>query len=106
MLARAADAAQTSRVVLAGFLAIPLLLASTPEPAEAQADSLYSAHATLRGWEERARLAIFDRSGSYFGRTSDQGILQRFNEKMDSEYPLDLISSTFSLGETYEWYQR
>lgn len=93
-------------VALIGLLATPLLLASTPEAAIGQGGAIYSAHATLQGWEERVRLAIFDRGGSYFGRTSDQGILQRFNEKMDPEYPLDLISSSFSLGETYEWYRR
>jgi hypothetical protein len=106
MLARAADRAQMSRPALLVALAIPLLLASTPEVACAQNDAFNSLHATLRGWEERARLTILDRDGSYFGRTSERGILQRFNEKMDSEYPLDLISSSFSLGATYEWYQR
>ncbi|MGD2216660.1 MAG: hypothetical protein PVJ64_07885 [Gemmatimonadales bacterium] len=94
------------RVGLVLTLAIFLLLASIPKVALGQDDVFCSAHATLRGWEEQARLAIFDRGGSFFGRTSDRGILQRFNEKMDSEYPLDLISSTFSLGETYEWYRR
>jgi hypothetical protein len=106
MLAQAADGAQMSRVRLTGLLAIPLLLISTPLAAFAQNHPIYSPRATLRGWEERVRLAIFDRGGSFFGRTSDRGILQRFNEKMDNEYPLDLISSSFSLGETYEWYRR
>jgi len=94
------------RTALALTLAFALLTASAPQRALAQADAFNSAHATLRGWEESARLAIFDRSGSYFGRTGGQGILQRFNQKMDSEYPLDLISSSFSLGEVYEWYRR
>jgi hypothetical protein len=95
-----------ARIALVVTLALPFLLAPAPEVAFGQDDAFNSAHATLQGWEESARLSIFDRSGSYFGRTSDRGILQRFNEKMDSEYPLDLISSSFSLGETYEWYQR
>ncbi|UCC84998.1 MAG: hypothetical protein JSW46_08830 [Gemmatimonadota bacterium] len=95
-----------ARVGLVLTLAITLSSAYTPEVAFGQDDVFNTAHATLRGWEERARLAIFDRGGSFFGRLSDQGILQRFNPEMDPEYPLDLISSSFSLGETYEWYRR
>ena len=64
------------------------------------------ARATLRGWEEQVRFAVFDRGGSFYGRTSDRGILQRFNERMDAEYDLDVISSMFSLTQTYSWYQR
>ena len=71
-----------------------------------QSDSLRVARATLRDWEQQMRLAIFDRGGSFSGRTGDRGILERFNEAMDAEYDLDVISSTFSLTETYEWYQR
>ncbi len=51
-------------------------------------------------------MAIFDRSGSFFGRTSDRGILQRFNEQMDPEYLLDLISFNYALDEIYDWYRR
>jgi hypothetical protein len=83
-----------------------LSAATSATPLGAQSGSSPIAGATLRGWEERARLAIFDRGGSFHGRTSDLGILQRFNEDMDSEYDLDLISSTFSLSEDYEWYRR
>jgi hypothetical protein len=84
-----------------------VLLLGTTSPAAAQ-DSLDNAatRATLRGWEEQARLTIFDRAGTYYGRLSDQGILQRFNPDIDREYHLDLISFAFSLAETYEWYQR
>lgn len=64
------------------------------------------AHATLRWWEDQARLAIFDRNGSYFGRTSERGILQRFNPQMDAEYDIDLISFSFALADEYEWYRR
>ena len=74
--------------------------------ATAQTDSLPAARATLRGWEEQRWLTIFDRGGSYYGRLSDRGILQRFNEAMDSEYRLDLISFHPSLTETYDWFQR
>ncbi len=77
-----------------------LLLLGIARPAAAQD------RATLRGWEERARHTIFDRAGTYYGRLSDQGILQRFNPDIDREYHLDLISFAFSLAETYEWYQR
>jgi len=83
-----------------------LLLAGGSRVLLAQSGYTPPAHATLRGWEEQARLAIFDRSGSYFGRTSDRGILQRFNERMDSEYHLDLISFDLSLSEVYDWYRR
>ena len=72
----------------------------------AQSDSSEVARGTLRGWEEQVRLAIFDRGGSFYGRTSELGILQRFNKDMDSEYDLDVISSAFSLSEEYQWYQR
>jgi len=72
----------------------------------AQSDTSQVARGTLRGWEEQVRLAIFDRNGSFYGRTSDRGILQRFNERMDSEYDLDVISSAFSLSEQYSWYNR
>jgi hypothetical protein len=95
-----------ARVGLVLTLAILLLVASKAEVAFGQDGVFSSRHATLRGWEERARLAIFDRGGSFFGHLSDQGILQRFNAEMDPEYPLDLISSTPSLGEVYEWYRR
>lgn len=94
------------RVALILILAIPSLLASTAQVVRGQDTVFEAAHGTLQGWEERVRLAIFDRGGSFFGRLSEKGILQRFNPQMDPEYPLDLISSTSSLGETYEWYRR
>lgn len=72
----------------------------------AQSDTSQVARGTLRGWEEQVRIAIFDRNGSIYGRTSERGILQRFNERMDSEYDLDIISSAFSLSEQYRWYRR
>lgn len=87
------------------FTLLLLLLAAGGQPLFAQSREVPPAHATLRGWEERVRLAIFDRGGSYFGRTSDRGILQRFNEEMDLEYHIDLISYSFSLSETYDWYR-
>ncbi|MHC4709355.1 MAG: hypothetical protein ACYTA3_02775 [Planctomycetota bacterium] len=77
-----------------------------PQAANAQHDSGLAAHATLRGWEERGRLRIFDRSGNIFGRNSDQGILQRFHPDIDTEYWADIISYAFSLTEVYEWYER
>jgi len=75
-------------------------------PISAIAQSTEPAGATLRDWEEQAWLAIFDRSGGIFGRTSDHGILQRFNAAMDEEYHLDVITSRFSLSETADWYRR
>ncbi len=74
--------------------------------AMAQQDTAMLARGTLHGWEEQVRLAVFDRGGSFNGRLSNRGILQRFNERMDSEYDLDVISSAFALPEQYAWYQR
>lgn len=62
--------------------------------------------ATLQGWERSARLVILDRTGAFYGRLSDRGILQRFNPQIDAEYDLDLISSGFSLSDDYAWYRR
>lgn len=86
------------------ILAFVILLAGLPEAAVAQRDSTAVLRATLRGWEDDARLAIFDRSGSYHGRFSDRGILQRFTERLDQEYTIDEISFGFSLVEDYAWY--
>jgi hypothetical protein len=88
-------------------LAPALIIAAAAGPGSLHAQEESSvARATLRGWEEQVRLAVFDRGGSFYGRTSDRGILQRFNELMDDEYDLDVISSMFSLTQTYSWYQR
>jgi hypothetical protein len=85
-------------------LAFVILLAGVPAAAVAQRDSTAVLRATLRGWEDDARLAIFDRSGSYHGRFSDRGILQRFTERLDQEYTIDQISFGFSMVEDYAWY--
>jgi hypothetical protein len=60
-------------------------------------------HATLRGFDEAARLAVFDRTGNHSGRLAREGILQRF---VGGEYDLDVVSSGFLLSEEYEWYRR
>jgi hypothetical protein len=60
---------------------------------------------TLRGWEERARVIILDREGSFDGRFSSRGILQRYHPLMDAEYQLDVISSSFPLDEECSWYR-
>jgi hypothetical protein len=70
------------------------------------ADTAEYARATLLRWDEQLRLTLLDRGGSYYGRTSDRGMLQRFNDRADSEYELDLISYGFSLTENYSWYRR
>lgn len=77
-----------------------------PGPMVAAQRDTSLARGTLRGWEEQVRLTIFDRGGSFDGRLSDRGMLQRFNERMDSEYDLDVISSSFPLTEEYAWYRR
>jgi hypothetical protein len=85
--------------LVAAFLG---LLGASPRPAPAQtADSLF--HVTLAGWEERTWLRLADRQGSYWGRTSTRGILQRFHPDMDQEYQLDVIASRPSLVDDYRW---
>lgn len=96
-------------IVRASSLAVTvaIAIAAVPEPAPGAQNRMDGPpRATLRGWEEAVRLAIVDRAGSAFGRASERGILQRFNETMDSEYDLDVISSSFGMSEVYEWYQR
>lgn len=73
--------------------------------AAAQQASAPALRATLRGFDEEALLAILDRSGSYFGRVSEEGILQRFNPRIDGEYDIDFVSFAFLLSEENEWYQ-
>jgi hypothetical protein len=92
-----------SRSALA--LCAALVLVAAPRIARAQADTTGAVHATLRWWDEQRWLTIFDRGGAFFGRSSDRGILQRFNEKMDVEYHIDVMSYDFSLTDTYEWYR-
>lgn len=87
-------------------LSLGVALLNPWRAANAQSDTSQVARGTLQGWEEQVRLAIFDRGGSFHGRTSERGILQRFNEDMDSEYDLDVLSSVFSLSEQYQWYRR
>ncbi len=85
---------------------VGLTLVASSSAASAQSDSTEVARATLRQWNERHKLTIFDRSGSLFGRLSDQGVLQRFTDAVDDEYDLDFISSSLSLTEVYRWYQQ
>lgn len=95
-----------SRLHAGALWTAAIAVCACTSPARAQEDSLETPHATLRGWEESMRLAIFDRGGSFYGRTSDRGILQRFNTKQDSEYDLDVVSFSFPLTEEYDWYRR
>ena len=81
-----------------------LSLLGYPAGLHGQRDSLSALHATLRGWEDDRRATIFDRSGSFHGRLSDRGILQRFSEQLDHEYTLDVVSFGFTLSEDYDWY--
>ncbi len=85
---------------------VGLTLVASSSAASAQSDSSEVARATLRQWNERHKLTIFARSGSLFGRLSDEGILQRFADQVDDEYDLDFISSSFSLTEVYRWYHQ
>jgi hypothetical protein len=82
-----------------------LAAAAVPRIAHAQPDTTDAVHATLRWWDEQLWMTIFDRGGSFYGRTSDRGILQRFNETMDWEYHIDLLSYRFTLAEVARWYR-
>ena len=86
-------------------LTLPSLLGAQQVVAN-PSDSVEYARATLLRWDEQLRLIVLDRGGSYYGRTSDRGVLQRFNDRADNEYELDLISYGFSLTEDYSWYRR
>lgn len=94
------------------LIGIGLTLIGGPLEAATQSDSVYLsdsafvARATLAGWDEGHRLTIFDRGGSFFGRLSERGILQRFADDVDDEYDLDFISSEFDLIENYRWYNQ
>ncbi|MFC1500378.1 hypothetical protein ACFL6T_05125 [Candidatus Zixiibacteriota bacterium] len=90
------------RVVPGALLVISIAVSVV----QAQNDYSGNLHATLRGWEDGVRVTLFDRSGSYFGRLSEKGILQRFNRQEDEEYALDIVSFGFSSPEDYEWYTR
>ncbi len=89
-----------------GGVLLPAPLSGQDSDQARRIDSAQVARATLQTWDEQLRLIILDRGGNYFGRTSDRGILQRFNAIADDEYELDLISYGFSLLEDYEWFQR
>ncbi len=94
------------RRVLDGFFVLLLAAISCARVAQAQ-ESSRPARATLKGWEEYARTTIQDRTGSFFGRLAEQGILQRFGHReLDAEYDLDLVSFSPSLEEEYRWYGR
>ncbi len=81
-------------------------LVCTTAVTQAQNQASGHLHATLRGWEDGARITIFDRNGNIYGRLSDRGILQRWNILEDEEYPLDIISFGFTHLEDYEWYTK
>ncbi|NIR46042.1 MAG: hypothetical protein GWN99_16575 [Gemmatimonadetes bacterium] len=93
-------------LLLSGLVALAPACPSKPAAAQPDSSSARPPRATLLGWEESVRFAIFDRAGSTRGRNSRRGILQRFDEAMDAEYDLDIISSDFSLTETYAWHRR
>ncbi len=93
-------------LTLSGSAILALVLLSSRAAAQADSSHRTPPRATLLGWEESVRFAIFDRAGSAHGRTSHRGILQRFDEAMDAEYDLDIISSAFALTETYRWHRR
>ena len=82
-------------------------LASLPQPARAQTVSADSVqlHATISDWAEQSWLLIADRGAAAGGRLTNRGILLRFHERIDDEYTLDLISTTFGLTDTYAWWQ-
>ncbi len=58
---------------------------------------------TLEDWANETWLLLEDRDAVGDGRLSRLGILQRFDDKIDAEYELDLVSSAFSLIDDYWW---
>jgi hypothetical protein len=80
-------------------------LAASPVSVLSQSDSI-SLHFTLTGWADDTWLLLEDRDAVGDGRLSAAGILQRFHEKIDSEYHLDIISNVFSPVEEFAWYNQ
>jgi hypothetical protein len=95
-----------SLLIRLGLLGLFLGAVPGSVPGAAQGVVCGAGGVTLRGWEEGARIMILDREGSFDGRFSERGILQRFHPLMDAEYRLDLMSSSFPLDEECAWYRR
>jgi hypothetical protein len=57
----------------------------------------------LHQWAEYTWLQILDRNGGDGGRFSERGLLRQFDERIDAEYRLDLVSRDFTLREEAEW---
>ena len=91
---------------MAAGSAVALFMSLTTIPSSAVAQVSDAAfHGTLGGWDESTWLLILDRNAATGGRLSSYGILQRFNEDIDSEYVLDRLAANFTLTEDFEWYQ-
>ncbi len=58
---------------------------------------------TLEDWADETWLLLEDRDAVGDGRLSRLGILQRFDDKIDAEYQLDLVSAGFSPVDEYWW---
>lgn len=76
----------------------PGLAAQTPPPPGA-VQALW----TLSPWATGVWLALLDRDGAYHGRFSPEGIFQRFDRTMDSEYDLDVRSGLGEPEEDVAW---
>ena len=85
-----------------GALGLALVLTAPAYPLEAQ-PAQGEPLATLDVWADRIWLTVLDREGSWHGRLSDEGILQRFNSAQDDEYELDLRTSLFTASEDARW---
>src|SRR5688500_11750497 len=85
-------------LLLVAFLLVPSAVA----PQTPARDPL----ATLRTWADGVWISVLDRDGSWDGRLSDRGVLQRFNPDEDSEYQLDMHTALFSASEDARWAAR
>jgi hypothetical protein len=75
-------------------------------PLRASAQGAPSAHWFLEEWAERVWLQILDRQGGSGGPFSANGLLLRFDPRIDEEYRLDLLATRFTLGENADWHAR
>jgi len=59
--------------------------------------------ATLSVWANDVWLDLLDREGTMRGPLAEEGIFQRFHERMDAEYALDVRTGLFSAAEDARW---
>ena len=85
-----------------GAVLVVVALAGDPEVVVAQqgrVDPLSS----LSSWADDMWLTILDRDGAYWGRVATQGVFQRFNLLMHTDYELNVRLARFSPAEEARW---